>query len=143
METIDQLNTLLDNLKIVRERNEEAKTKQSAMLADFQKRDDWEQLSVIRSFASAEIEQLESEIRNTSLALHELCADIPERVTVKMFTVVDEYDEQKAKEWSLSHFTPAIKLDTKIFEKAVKDGNIPAELATTHKEARAQIATKL
>ena len=75
--------------------------------------------------------------------MHGASMELPDRVAVKMFTVVEIPDELKAKEWCIAHFTPALKLDSKVFEKAAKDGNIPAELATVSKEARAQIATKL
>lgn len=78
-----------------------------------------------------------------ALQLNEVMADLPDRVSVKMFSIVQISDEQKAKEWCIDHFTPALKLDAKTFEKAAKDGNIPADLATVTKEARAQIATKL
>jgi len=64
-------------------------------------------------------------------------------VTVKEFTVVTIPDEMKAREWSFTNFRPALKLDAKVFEKAVKDGTVPAELATVATEARAQIATDL
>lgn len=86
---------------------------------------------------------LEEYIRVTALNLHEASMEIPSRVSVKQFTVVSIPDESKAKDWCLHNFTPCLKLDTKAFEKAAKDGGIPFELATVSKEARAQIATKL
>jgi hypothetical protein len=86
---------------------------------------------------------LEAKIRAAALALHGESCELPKRVTVKNFTVVNVTDELKSKEWCIAHFTPALKLDAKVFEKAAKDGNIPAELATVSKEYRAQIASKL
>lgn len=142
-DTMQELNEMLDSLKVVRERHEEAKAKQAELLAAFQQTAEWEQLQVIRAFAAGEIEQIEAQVRMTALDLSELCAEIPERVTVKMFNVVEIYDELKAKEWCIDHFTPALKLDGKVFEKAAKDGNIPADLVKVFKEPRAQIATKL
>ena len=85
----------------------------------------------------------EAIISDNTLALYLADFELPDRVAVKNFTVVAILDELKAKEWCIAHFTPALKLDSKVFEKAAKDGHIPAELATVTKEPRAQIATKL
>lgn len=143
MDTIQEIDKLLDQLKEAREKSAEARKARQSIIEAAQKTIDYQVADEATNAADDLITQLEANIKQQALSLHELCAELPERVAVKMFTVIDPYDEQKAKEWSLSHFTPAIKLDTKVFEKAVKDGNIPVELATTHKEARAQIATKL
>lgn len=89
------------------------------------------------------IAELDKAIRDQSLALWNADQEIPERVTVKTFTMVTITDYSAAKMWCLHNFTPCLTLDTKAFEKAAKDGGIPAELATVTKEARAQIATKL
>lgn len=140
---LEYLNEHLDALKAARARHAEAKAEQEKMLADFQASEKWQSLSIERAFANTEIENLESNIRLTALELHEASMELPDRVQVKNFTVVTITDELKAKDWCIAHFTPALKLDSKVFEKAAKDGNIPADLAEVTKEARAQIATKL
>lgn len=64
-------------------------------------------------------------------------------VTVKIFREIDVPDEQAARDWSLKNFTPALKLDHKVLEKAAKDGTIPQNLLTVRDVAKAQIATDL
>jgi len=48
---------------------------------------------------------------------------------IKLPKVVEIPDPQKAFAWCLTNFTPALSLNTSMFEKAAKDGTIPAELA--------------
>jgi hypothetical protein len=140
---MDEIDQLLDQLKEAREEATTAKEQRRKMLDELQANTEYLALEAKEYNANDLIERLEAKIKQQALGLHELCAQLPERVAVKMFTVVDVPDELKAKDWCIAHFTPALKLDSKVFEKAAKDGNIPAELATVTKEARAQIATKL
>ena len=140
---IEARNVELEALKEARIRRDEAKANKDALLARFQESPEWIAQSSAHSFATSEVESLEALIKDNVLNMHGASMELPDRVAVKMFTVVEIPDELKAKEWCIAHFTPALKLDSKVFEKAAKDGNIPAELATVSKEARAQIATKL
>lgn len=140
---IEQLNALLDNLKISRNDAEFYKAEKKSMLELVTTREDYLLASVKQEESELIVAGLETQIRTMALQLNEVMADLPDRVSVKMFLIVQISDEQKAKEWCIDHFTPALKLDAKTFEKAAKDGNIPADLATVTKEARAQIATKL
>jgi|JI7StandDraft_1071085.scaffolds.fasta_scaffold11680_2 dGTP triphosphohydrolase len=140
---IEQLNALLDNLKISRNDAEFYKAEKKSMLELVTTREDYLLASVKQEESELIVAGLETQIRTMALQLNEVMADLPDRVSVKMFSIVQISDEQKAKEWCIDHFTPALKLDAKTFEKAAKDGNIPADLATVTKEARAQIATKL
>jgi len=140
---IEQLNALLDNLKISRNDAEFYKAEKKSMLELVTTREDYLLASAKQEESELIVAGLETQIRTMALQLNEVMADLPDRVSVKMFSIVQISDEQKAKEWCIDHFTPALKLDAKTFEKAAKDGNIPADLATVTKEARAQIATKL
>ncbi len=140
---IEHLNALLDNLKISRNDAEFYKAEKKSMLELVTTREDYLLASVKQEESELIVAGLETQIRTMALQLNEVMADLPDRVSVKMFSIVQISDEQKAKEWCIDHFTPALKLDAKTFEKAAKDGNIPADLATVTKEARAQIATKL
>ena len=140
---LESLNADLDALKTARARHAEAKAEQEKMLAEFQASEKWQNLSIERAFVNTEIEDLECTIRTTAIELHNASMELPARIQIKNFTVVTIMDELKAKDWCIAHFTPALKLDSKVFEKAAKDGNIPTELAEVTKEARAQIATKL
>ena len=140
---IEQLNALLDNLKISRNDAEFYKAEKKSMLELVTTREDYLLASVKQEESELIVAGLETQIRTMALQLNEVMADLPDRVSVKMFSIVQISDEQKAKEWCIDHFTPGLKLDAKTFEKAAKDGNIPAELATVSKEYRAQIASKL
>lgn len=140
---MDEIDQLLDQLKEAREESAAARKAKQAIIEAAQETTEYQRADEATNVADDLITRLEAKIKQQALGLHELCAQLPERVAVKMFTVVDVPDELKAKDWCIAHFTPALKLDGKVFEKAAKDGNIPAELATVSKEARAQIATKL
>lgn len=140
---MDETEQLLDNLKVAREESAAARKTRQEIIEAAQQTTEYKVADMLTNAADELITQLEAKIKQSALGLHEICAELPERVTVKMFTVVAVPDELKAKDWCIAHFTPALKLDSKVFEKAAKDGNIPADLATVSKEARAQIATKL
>jgi hypothetical protein len=62
---------------------------------------------------------------------------------IKEVDVVTILDKPAAKEWCMTHFTPALSLDEKAFEKAAKDGNVPENLATVKKVPKAYIAKDL
>lgn len=49
-------------------------------------------------------------------------------ITLKMYEKA-EYDEPAALQWCRDNFTPALKLNTGIFEKAVLQRTIPSEIA--------------
>jgi hypothetical protein len=140
---MDELEKLLDKLKEAREQAADARKAKQAVIEAAQSTQEYKEADAATNEADEIITRLETEIKRQALDYHELCAALPERVAVKMFTVVSIPDESAAREWAFSNFRPALKLDAKTFEKAAKDGNIPAELATVSKEARAQIATKL
>jgi len=138
-----QLEKNLNELATMREKSEALKNARREMMDRVQQSEDYIRLENLLREGESLTDELEAEIRRGALALYEESCELPSRVAVKQFTVVNVTDELKAKEWCIAHFTPALKLDGKVFEKAAKDGNIPAELATVTKEARAQIATKL
>ena len=137
------LETMLAQLKDARNRKELAEATGKELLARFQETEAWQNSQASRAFASTEVDTLESEIRQVALSLYEENAELPKAVTVKWFRAVKIASEEKAREWCFTNFRPALKLDNKTFEKAVKDGSIPVELATVSKEAHAQIATQL
>lgn len=138
-----QLNELLDQLKVAREHAAGLRAERNAMIEEVQATHAFLALSEAGLEADTTISQLDLEIRAMTLELYGADAALPERVSVKMFTTVSIPNELAAKTWAISNFTPALKLDTKVFEDAAKKGNIPAEIATVQKEPRAQIATKL
>lgn len=139
----EELENDLNELAKARETAEALKLAKREMIENVQQSDDFMKLDNLSREGDALITELEASIRAAALALHENSCELPARVTVKQFTVVTISDEAKAREWCMTNFRPALKLDAKTFEKAAKDGTVPADLATVTKEARAQIATKL
>ena len=134
---------MLDELKRARETKDEAYAIKKRIIEKAQTSAEYITAQSQQDAAELAAADVEKEVKALAVQMNELAAELPERVKVKMFTVVTEYDKAKAREWCFANFRPALMLDEKTFEKAVKDGNIPAELATVIKEARAQIATKL
>lgn len=140
---IDEMNEQLDQLKTARELLDLAKAAKKRLVEEFQKTEEFATAISAEAFAQDEVDRLDAKIRADALSLHEICADLPDRVTVKKFTNVSIKSIPDAIAWCKQNFTPALKLDEKMFEKAAKDGTIPAELAEVKTEFRAQIATKL
>jgi hypothetical protein len=60
-----------------------------------------------------------------------------------MKTTAEIVDEIATRAWCITNFTPALKLDTKMIEKAAKDGTIPAELVKITTEPSAYIDSDL
>lgn len=137
------LNAMLDQLKDAREHAQGLHDERKQMIEEVQATPAFKALSEAGTEADETTAQLETEIRKLTLDMYKADAAVPDRVSVKMFTVVSIPNELAAKTWAISNFTPALKLDTKVFEDAAKKGNIPAEFATVQKEPRAHIATKL
>lgn len=135
----------ITELAQMRVRRNELHTKQQKLLLELQNSEPYMQLDMMRTQADAEIERLTEEIRMK--ALEEFNGTNNKHpfggVQIKFFTVVTIHDEGKAREWCLNNFRPALKLDTKVFEKAAKDGTIPDDLVKVEAEPRAQIATDL
>jgi hypothetical protein len=103
------------------------------------------QLKATVGETSATVSQMEEAVR--SAALESFRADGNKKphpaVSIKIFQTTKILDEDAAREWCFANFRPALKLDAKTFEKAAKDGNVPAELVTIGEDPRAQIATDL
>ena len=62
---------------------------------------------------------------------------------IKMSTVVTLMDEPHLREWLFENFRPALKVDTKVVEKAAKDGTIPAEFAEVKEEPKVYVKSDL
>jgi hypothetical protein len=140
-----EIDQLLEQLAAARYLVEEARAAMKEMVENVQQSDAYLASESARKLGEDEIARITSEI--CDLALNSF-ADTGEKhphekVEVKVFKVVSPYDEKKAREWCLTDFRPALKLDKTTFEKAVKDGNIPAELAYFVDDIRVQIASKL
>lgn len=138
------MNEKLKLLAQARAAEETAKDKQNKIIEGVKTTDDWTAAQYVRDTARQLIEKLEDEIKVEALATFSSTGTKKqEAVTIKEFAVVTIKDEALAREWCMTNFRPALKLDTKTFEKAVKDGTVPDVYATVTTEPRAQIATDL
>lgn len=137
------LNAMLDQLKDAREHAQGLRDERKQMIEEVQATPAFKALSEAGTEADETTAQLEADIRKMTLEIYGADAALPERVSVKMFTVVSIPDELAAKTWAISNYTAGLKLDTKAIEDEAKKGRVPAEIAFVTKEPRAQIATKL
>jgi len=135
----------IQELKQAREEAEALKATAKGMLEVVEKSPAYIEASDKARKAADYVLELESHIRHTALTEYADTQDKHPRseIEIKLFKVVDILNDVAAREWCFLNFRPALKLDTKTFEKAAKDGSIPTELATVSEEPRVQIATKL
>ena len=97
-------------------------------------------LTVAEREAKEAWQKADDELRQASLDQYERDGEKKcEGYEIKLVKVVEIKDPQKAFAWCLSNFTPALKLDTRMFEKAVKDGTIPTELAKVKDEPKVYV----
>ena len=143
MDYMTELNNLLDQLKTAREHAQGLRDERKQMIEEVQMTPMFKALTEAGLETDITVGQLESEIRDLTLSMYELSAALPDRVTVKKFTIIHIPSELSAKTWCIDNFTPALKLDVKAFEDAAKKGNIPSILATVKTEPTVTIATKL
>lgn len=94
---------------------------------------------------AVDLNLLDLSIRVTALDDYNLNADKKpgNGIEIKIFKVATILDPERAREWALHNFTPALVLNTEAFEKAAIAGTIPTSLATVKDEPRAQIAKDL
>jgi len=148
METVaqtvkEEIENLLDQLKAAREHAQGLRDERKQMLEEVQMTPMFKALTEAGLETDITVGQLEEEIRNMTLDLYMADAAIPERTGIRNKTTVNIPSELSAKTWCIDNFTPALKLDTKVFEDAAKKGNIPSILATVKTEPTVTIATKL
>lgn len=88
---------------------------------------------------------LEGQVREAGLAQYQVSKNKTPGTgwAVKIFKKVVVQEGIDLKEWCLHNFTPALKVDEKLFEKAAVVGGIPASVATVEDDPRVQIASDL
>ena len=135
----------ITQLAVLRKELAEIKGIMNVTLEEFQARQLWQELQTSRVGIEEAIRITEDKVRADAQEAYQ--ADPKNKkqrgVSIKIFKVATITDENKARQWCITNFTPALKLDTKAFEKAAKEGTVPAELATVTDEPRAQIDTDL
>jgi hypothetical protein len=85
-------------------------------------------------------EEFRTEALSTYGVDHQNKADAYEIKLVKSVTIPDE---GAAIRWSISNFTPALALNKKVFETAVKAGSIPVDLAFSLEQPKVYIKSDL
>lgn len=144
---MSDLQSKIEELKALRESLEAGKATASEMYEALKSTPtfiEYEQIKEHNKSADTRITQLENEIRADAVKVFLAGTKQPhEKVKIEMHTIVKPYNEANAREWCFTNFRPALVLDTRSFEKAAKDGQIPANIAETDTEPRAKIATKL
>ena len=97
-------------------------------------------LLIQESAARTGLDDAENQVRGDALELYLANGEKKhDGYQVKLFSVVAIPDAKRAFEWCLNHFTPALKLDTKVFEKAAKDGSVPDDLASVSEDPKVYI----
>ncbi len=125
-----ELNGMLNRLANFRRINAEAKNVRKTLLEDVKVTLAYQQADSLANDTDAAITKLEDAIRAAGVELKVAGAEIPDRIEVKKDTTVEIIDEQKAKTWAMSNYTPALKLDLTKITQAAKKGDVPADIAT-------------
>ena len=134
----------IQELAQLRKALEEIKANMNADLEKFQARREWQDLQITRAGIEEAIRLTEDDIRTEAVLMYKATAEKKGTgVTVKIFTTAEIIDEAAALQWCKQNFTPALKLNVSMFEKAAKAGTVPAELVKIDTEPRAQIDSDL
>ena len=141
----EKITGLLHDLYLARNGEERAKIEMDTLI---------EQVKQMNAYlqardAATEYENEVGEITQTiqALCLAQFAADADKHphsaIEIKEFDIVTVRSQPAAREWCFNNLRPALKFDSKVFEKFAKTGNVPAELASVTKEPRVQIASDL
>ncbi len=132
--------------ELAQQRNELEALKENmdAMLDAFKADPEWQTLQAARKQVEESIIYTEARVRMDAITAYNAEGiKKGEGVSIKMKTTAEIVDEQTTRAWCIDNFTPALKLDTKMIEKAAKDGTIPAELVKITTEPSAYIDSDL
>lgn len=122
----------------------EASEKRKKALKLFEESPDYQALLQAENEYKESVFVREKELRRVALEEYHLTANKNGLgYSIKVMTEVEIKDEKKAFEWCLSNFTPSLKLDTKTFKTAAKNGTVPSELADVFEEAKVYIDSDL
>ena len=122
------------------------KAKQDAM-AEFEASPFYQALQVNHAQAVAKTNELTEQLRQDGLDIYNLDGEKKPShggFEIKTSTkVIFSFEEPVIREWCFDNFRPALKLDTKVVEKAAKDGNLPPNMASVSEEPKVFIKTDL
>ena len=144
---MNEIETKLRELAEARRDLMQAKLAQADILEAAKQCEAYRTFEAKRLNKSLLVDELERDVKNWGIANFDgQNKKVHAKVNIKTFDVSKvTYDKNKARNWCISNFTPALKLDEKLFENSALDGTIPAEIATVTfaTEDRAQIASDL
>jgi len=139
------LTNLLHDLHIARIVVAENRAEMHRLTNELQASEGYRALEAKAAEAATIVENKVAEI--TALSLAAFAADANKHphpaIEIKEFVSVTTPDTDAAREWCFENFRPALALVLKTWEKAVRDGNIPVNLAISTKEPHVQIASDL
>lgn len=136
---------LIKELAQTRRLVDELKQKRDALLEKVTKSTEYTDIENALEEAGEHMVEIDVAIRKEALATYDLTQNKKpgHGIEIKIFSVATILDRDRAREWCMGNFTPALKLDESIFKRAAIDGTIPASLVTVSEEPRAQIASDL
>lgn len=136
---------IVEELKAARERANELREARQKLLAEFQSTPAYVAALAASRKADEEESKAEELVRSAAVASYLVDGNKHPhpKVEIRLYKIVNEYDEVAAKEWCAQNMRIALKLNTSRFEEAVKCGDVPDSIATVSEEPRARIATDL
>lgn len=137
---------LLKQLAKAREDYETHRTAANEMIEKVKNSPDYQHLKFQRDIAQTLVENLEADIKAAAQVRYTVDQNKKpgNGIEIKIFKVATILDPDRAREWCMTNFRPALKLDETMLRKAAVDGGtIPASVVTVTEEPRAQIASDL
>ena len=137
---------LLKSLAKARRLEELTKLAKQDAVAEFEASPFFQALQVNHAEAVAKTNELTEQLKQDGIDIYNLDGEKkPEHggYEIKMSTVVTLMDEPHLREWLFENFRPALKVDTKVVEKAAKDGTIPDRFAEVKEEPKVYVKSDL
>jgi hypothetical protein len=136
--------SIIKSLAMARADREKADSDLKQLEATFRASEEYQRLANIKKMATDLETTFDETFRNIALAQYAEDGDKKAAAyDIKMSSAVKITDEAAALRWSLTNFTPALSLNKKVFETAVKAGSIPEELATVEEAPKVYIHSDL
>ena len=135
---------VISNLAQARARKSKAIEAIKKLELDLYATAEFQNLATEKEIADKELADAESDF--TQFALADFAATQEkqgEAHEIKQMSSVTIKNEAESVSWCKANFTPALSLNKKVFETAVKAGSIPAELATVETTPKVYIKSDL
>jgi hypothetical protein len=136
--------SIIKSLAGARADREKADSDLKQLEATFKASEEYQRLANIKKMATDLEATFDETLRNA--ALTQYTEDGEKKAAaydIKLTSSVKITDEAAAIKWSLNNFTPALSLNKKVFETAVKAGSIPTDLAEVEETPKVFIHSDL